>query len=167
MQILKATTSQLCVIQQLAHKIWPSTFKDILSEKQINYMLNQMYNINKLMDDVQKEGVVYLLVHDNLIGEFVGFAAFETNYQNKAKTKLHKLYVLPGCQRKGIGAALINKVQEMAMEYNNFTLSLNVNRNNSAKNFYKKNGFCIVKEENIDIGNGYWMEDYVMEKFLN
>jgi len=44
------------------------------------------------------------------------------------------------------------------------SLQLNVNRNNNAKVFYEKIGFAVIKEEDIDIGNGYLMNDYVMEK---
>jgi len=41
-----------------------------------------------------------------------------------------------------------------------------VNRQNNAKNFYEKLGFVVIKEEDIDIGNGYFMNDYVMEMML-
>jgi ribosomal protein S18 acetylase RimI-like enzyme len=44
------------------------------------------------------------------------------------------------------------------------SLLLNVNRNNPTKGFYEKLGFTVIKEEDIDIGNGYFMNDYVMEK---
>jgi ribosomal protein S18 acetylase RimI-like enzyme len=46
------------------------------------------------------------------------------------------------------------------------TLQLNVNRNNPAKIFYEKLGFAVLNEEDIDIGNGYFMNDYVMQKMI-
>ena len=54
----------------------------------------------------------------------------------------------------------------MALENHSKTLSLNVNRFNSALTFYEKIGFKIIDEVNVDIGNGYFMEDYIMEKQL-
>ncbi|MEI9808163.1 MAG: hypothetical protein WDO16_09960 [Bacteroidota bacterium] len=39
-----------------------------------------------------------------------------------------------------------------------------MNRSNNAKLFYEKIGFIVIREEDIDIGNGYLMNDYVMEK---
>ena len=55
----------------------------------------------------------------------------------------------------------------MVSKTNNIiALTLNVNRFNKAIDFYLKNGFKIIKEENIEIGNGFLMEDYVMEKIL-
>jgi ribosomal protein S18 acetylase RimI-like enzyme len=38
-----------------------------------------------------------------------------------------------------------------------------VNRHNRALHFYEKQGFKIIREEDIDIGSGYFMNDYVME----
>ena len=61
---------------------------------------------------------------------------------------------------------MIDKIGKLALENNSAILLLNVNRFNSALGFYKKIGFEVVDEVNIDIGNGYLMEDYVMEKGL-
>jgi diamine N-acetyltransferase len=47
------------------------------------------------------------------------------------------------------------------------TLLLNVNRDNSAKTFYEKLGFAVLKVEDIDIGNGFFMNDYIMEKKIS
>jgi ribosomal protein S18 acetylase RimI-like enzyme len=73
---------------------------------------------------------------------------------------------LPETQGKGIGKKVIEKIEKLALENHSTALSLNVNRFNSALNFYKKTGFEIINEVNIDIGKGYLMEDYVMTKKL-
>jgi ribosomal protein S18 acetylase RimI-like enzyme len=59
---------------------------------------------------------------------------------------------------------MIDYITEAARKNNQEALLLNVNKNNIAKNFYKKLGFNIVLDEVIDIGQGYVMDDYVMEK---
>ena len=87
-----------------------------------------------------------------------------TGYKNKAVTRIHKIYILPESQGKGIGRLLIDEIQKLAQKNNSVLLSLNVNRFNKALSFYQKTGFEIVAEENIAIGNGYLMEDYKMEK---
>ena len=46
-------------------------------------------------------------------------------------------------------------------------LELQVHRQNKARNFYEKLGFVIIKEKDFDIGNGFFMNDYVMEKVLS
>jgi ribosomal protein S18 acetylase RimI-like enzyme len=71
--------------------------------------------------------------------------------------------VLPSEQGKGLGKLLIDKAIEIAIAQNQKAIFLNVNKYNKARFFYEKLGFTIVKDEVIDIGNGYVMDDYVME----
>jgi len=95
-----------------------------------------------------------------------GFAGFELNYNHQPQTKLHKLYILPGTQGKGIGKRLLDTVEAIAIQAGQNKLLLNVNRYNSAFGFYEKNGFTIQAEIDIAIGNGYFMNDFVLEKKL-
>jgi len=71
--------------------------------------------------------------------------------------------VLPTEQGKGLGKLLIDKAIEIAIAQNQKAIFLNVNKYNKARFFYEKLGFIIVKDEVIEIGNGYVMDDYVME----
>ena len=45
-------------------------------------------------------------------------------------------------------------------------IRLNVNKYNFAIDVYKRLGFVTVADEVNDIGNGYVMDDYVMEKMI-
>ncbi len=159
MNISVATQEQLPIIRDLAFRIWPVTYGHILSKDQFDYMMEMMYSIDSL--EKQIEIKPFLLVNDN--GEFIGFASYEINWDNSRKTKIHKLYVLPEIQGKGIGRMLINHIKEIALKANNNALFLTVNRFNKAKEFYLKQGFHIVAEKQFQIGNGYIMDDYVME----
>jgi len=163
-QITEATNQDYLLIQQIAHQTWPDTFGDILSQEQIAYMLEMMYSIPALTEQIEKQGYTFLLAKDE--DKYLGFAAYELNYQGLAKTKLHKIYILPEAQGKGLGKILINHVAEIAQENRSTVLSLNVNRNNPATYFYEKIGFRKVAEENIPIGKGFYMEDFVMDKSL-
>jgi ribosomal protein S18 acetylase RimI-like enzyme len=80
--------------------------------------------------------------------------------------KLHKIYVQPALQGKSVGKRIIDYILKHIETYKGTALELNVNRNNAAKQFYEKLGFSVVREEDIDIGNGYYMNDYVMRKTL-
>ena len=97
--------------------------------------------------------------------EPVGFASF-SKIKEPGVYKLHKIYVRTDIQGKGLGKALIDAVIEEIQPANATALHLNVNRHNKAKTFYERFGFAILKEEDVDIGNGYFMNDYVMEKKL-
>lgn len=161
MQIFKANKNQLYLIRDLAYAIWPKAYGEILSEAQLDYMLENFYAIPSLEEQMNHHHV-FLLAEEN--GVFYGFASYEINCNNSGKTKLHKIYVMPETQGKGVGKQLLSEIENAAKEEGNQYLFLNVNRYNIAQEFYKKLGFEIVHEEDIDIGNGYLMEDYVMEK---
>lgn len=161
MKIEQLQQDELERVQKIAHLTWPDTFKEILSPEQIDYMLNWMYNLVTLSEQLEMGHHFYILT-DN--GEDVGFIGIQPHYPTKTETKLHKIYILPSCQGKGAGLLLMKKAEEIALTSCTEQLILNVNRYNKATDFYKKIGFEITKEEDIDIGNGYLMEDYVMVK---
>lgn len=162
--IVETTPADYKIIQQLAYKIWPTTYGNILSREQLDFMLGAFYSIETIAKSVNSSGHVFLLVKEN--GKDLGFVSYEHHYKNKPETRIHKIYVLPETQGKGIGKMLLEKVEALAKEKQSKTLSLNVNRFNNALHFYTKNGFQITGEEDIEIGNGYLMEDYMMEKQL-
>lgn len=163
-EIITATEAHLPDINRIAHETWPSTFGAILSEKQINYMLDWMYSIPSLKSQIKDKSHVFLLAKEG--DEYLGYASYELNYNDLSKTKIHKIYLLPLSQGKGVGALLINRIGEIATENGNDTLSLNVNRYNKAIGFYEKMGFNIVGNEDIDIGDGFLMQDFIMDKPL-
>ena len=164
MKISVATKSQLEIVKDLAYKIWPNTYGNIISQAQLDFMLDKFYNLSFLENQLINENQVFLLIEKN--NQYLGFCAYELNCESSNKTKLHKIYVLPETQSKGIGKILLNEVEKIASEYNNEALFLNVNRYNNAQEFYKKQGYLVIKTIDIEIGNGYLMEDFVMEKEL-
>lgn len=162
MQIRPADSSDFSTIQQLAHQIWPVAYASILAPEQLHYMLNLFYSPEALSDQV-KNGQLFFLLEDEK--EAIGFAAIEFNAKPKY-TKLHKLYVLSTLQQKGYGAYLMEFCIQQATAAEQTHLYLNVNRYNSAIDFYTKKGFQITATVDVSIGNGYLMEDYVMTRKL-
>ncbi len=161
-QIRKALPEELPIVREIAHKTWPDTFAGILSPPQIEYMLNMMYDLKTLESQLSEKGQVFLLAEEE--GDFFGFAAYELNYYKGEKAKLHKIYVLPSAQGKGLGKKLIQVVSDQAKARDQKSLLLNVNKfNQPAIDFYAYLGFEEAYREVIDIGNGYVMDDVVME----
>jgi ribosomal protein S18 acetylase RimI-like enzyme len=159
MTIRTATINDLVTIEKLAYEIWPGAYGHILSADQLNYMLQLIYSQTSLQNQLLQQQHNFLIVEWD--GEPVGFA----DYSEYAPGvyKLNKIYVHDSMQGKGVGKALIDHVIKKITAH---TLRLNVNRHNKARNFYEKLGFVVTGEEDIDIGNGYFMNDYVMEKRL-
>ncbi|WP_456312598.1 GNAT family N-acetyltransferase [Pseudomonas shirazensis] len=160
--ISEATLNDLKLIQEIAYKTWPLTYGEILSKEQLDYMLNLIYSDEALTEQYEKKEQLFYLVSNS--ESTLGFIGIEHNYKNGAVTRIHKIYLLPETQGKGIGKIVIEEIVKLALQNNSTALSLNVNRFNNALRFYQKLGFEVTDEVNIDIGNGYLMEDYVMEK---
>lgn len=158
--IRTADQDDITTIGYLAHEIWPVTYKDILAPEQLAYMLQLFYSPQALEQQILKLKHRFIIAEIDL--EEVGFASFSK--VSPAIWKLHKLYVLPGLQGKGIGRALVDMVEEEVRTHNGAHLILNVNKNNKALHFYESLGFAIEKDELIDIGNGFVMDDYVLGK---
>ncbi|MDD3004584.1 GNAT family N-acetyltransferase [Flavobacterium sp.] len=158
-----ANTSHFGVIKELAYQIWPATYKDILTQEQLYYMLELFYNEEALKQNTLHHHQFILIKEHN---KCIGFADYELNYQNEPTTRIHKIYLLPETQGKGYGNLLMQYIENKSIEANNIKLSLNVNRFNKAQFFYKKMGFEIVFEEDVQLDFGYLMEDFRMEKKL-
>ncbi|MCM0060063.1 MAG: GNAT family N-acetyltransferase [Algoriphagus sp.] len=164
MQLRLISKEELFKVQAIAHQTWPFTFGAILSAEQIAYMLNWMYDLALLESQVEK-GHTFLIAE--VQGTAIGFAGFELFYQEGTKAKLHKLYLLPSSHGKGTGKALLQEVANRARTAGQQSLTLNVNKDNQiAIDFYRSQGFVEIYKEVIDIGNGYVMDDAVMELML-
>jgi N-acetylglutamate synthase-like GNAT family acetyltransferase len=159
LSITKATTTDIPLIRQLTFAIWPQTYSSIVSKEQIDFMLEKMYNPTTLQKQIEEEGCTFIIVYDDK--EPVAFASF--NETEPKLWKLNKIYILPSQQGKGTGKFIVNYIVTEIKAKHAKSLQLQVNRQNKAKEFYEKLGFKIIQTADFAIGNGYFMNDYVME----
>ena len=153
--------AQIPLIRKLAYEIWPAAYSSILSAGQLEYMLQLIYSEDALAAQMEEGQQFYIAYQkDNPVG-FVAFSLYNINTY-----KLHKIYVLPQIQGQGAGKQLLHFIINKAKENGASSLILNVNRHNPAFYFYQKTGFKIAEEMDIDIGNGYFMNDYVLRLSL-
>lgn len=162
LSISKATESDFEKIRDIAYKTWPVVYGEILPPEQLDYMLARFYSDEALRENLVHQKHHFIMASD--MGNVLGFASFQHHYSGKNTTHLHKIYVLPEAQGKGVGKLLMLAVLDFAQKNHSDILSLNVNRFNKALDFYKKNGFEIVAETDIELEHGYLMEDYIMER---
>ncbi len=163
--ISPAAVNEMEIIHSLAHSIWPVVYKNMISSAQIDYMLNMMYSQASLVDQVKKEKHEFFIAREH--DEPIAFAAiYPKNKSSNQLFRLDKLYVNSSLHGKGIGKKMIDHIITIIKPIGASVLELNVNRNNKAVTFYKKLGFVITQEVDIDIGGGFFMNDYVMQKNL-
>lgn len=164
MNLREATSADIPLIQGIARATWPVSYADMISPAQIAYMLDLMYGSEALEAQFGPKGHRFLLAEQESTP--VGFAGFEHGYQGTLRTRLHKLYVLPQVQGHGVGTTLLKAVITEARNAGNTAIELNVNKHNRATVFYQRHGFTIERDEVLDIGHGYVMDDHVMVKSL-
>lgn len=164
MTIRAATPDDIAAIRTIAHAAWPVAYGAILSPAQLAYMLERMYSAAALTEQMTGKGHAFLLAEEH--GTAFGFASFSVHHEGRPLTRLHKLYLLPRHKGTGAGKALLEHVARAGRAAGNDTLQLNVNRHNPSVGFYQRQGFTIVREEVLDIGSGYVMDDFVMERTI-
>jgi GNAT superfamily N-acetyltransferase len=106
-----------------------------------------------------KEGATFLLLYQEQTP--IGYASYQS--LQASHFKLHKLYVLPHVQGKGAGRIFLTDLLQRIKELGAHTLELQVNRYNKAVGFYQQMGFTIRETADIEIGNGFYMNDYIMQ----
>lgn len=161
MDIVSGSRNDIQDIARLVRKVWQPTYGHILSLEQSTYMLDTLYDTGTLSRQMDI-GHRFLLLKDGQ--RLLGFAGFELDWQHHAgTTKLHKLYLDTEVQGKGWGKGLLDAAIAYVKEQGQTALVLNVNRENKAFRFYERYGFQVIAEEDIPIGNGYYMNDYVLK----
>ena len=149
--VAAAGNEHLADITALAGIVWRAYYPGIISHEQIDYMLARMYRLEVMREELAK-GISY----DRLLvsGQLRAFASY--GMVAPGEVKLHKLYVHPGCQRRGYGTVLLRHVEQVSSARGAQMLVLAVNKKNKqAISAYKKNGFVIREAIIADIGGGF------------
>jgi len=153
------TTEQIKTVVALADDIWREHYTAIIGEDQVSYMLKHFQSFDTINTEVQKNVSQYYLIDSD--ETVVGYVAIKFQ---KSQLFLSKIYVLSARRNEGIGRKVIKLLRGIASEHALEKISLTVNRNNSHSiAYYKKVGFDITGECCQDIGEGYVMDDFIME----
>jgi diamine N-acetyltransferase len=157
LKLILAGESDIPLISRLAEKIWNQHYPSIIGQAQVDYMLARMYSAAGLQEQLTAKKHVFYLIHSNR--EPVGFIS--VSEERKGEWFLNKFYVDQNVAAKGIGTRTFSNLLELIRPVK---LTLTVNRGNfKSINFYFKVGFRITNMTTIDIGNGFVMDDFVME----
>lgn len=164
LNIRPAGVEDIDAIVKLAHAIWWSHYPGILTDDQIRYMLAWMYSPGQIRQELT-QGIRWELLELSAGDQphAAGFAAYGP--LGGATCKLHKLYLLAEHHGKGLGRQMLHHVIATAQAAGAHAVVLNVNKQNTkAIRAYERAGFVIKEAVCADIGGGYVMDDFVMER---
>ncbi len=163
--ILRRVSSGQDVTQlaMLADEIWHQHFITILSEDQIDYMVDKFQSAPAMTKQMVNEGYEYYFILVD--GEEVGYTGIKNDLY---KLFLSKLYLRKEHRGKGYASAVFEHLKDISRNRNLTSIWLTVNRyNEDTIAVYKKKGFEVIRTQVADIGEGYVMDDYVMELKLS
>lgn len=158
--IRKATLKDCNLIHDLAWEIFPVTYREILTPDQTRFMMEWMYSPDNIAIQIQKQGHVYFILYET--DKPCGYVSVQQEEEDLFH--LQKIYVLPSHQGEGYGELLFHHAVNYIKEIHPApcAMELNVNRNNPAVNFYKRMGMSVDRKGDFPIGEGFYMNDYIM-----
>jgi GNAT superfamily N-acetyltransferase len=149
---------QTAIVESLAREIWTEHYTPIIGGDQVAYMLAHFQSQQAITDQI-RAGAQYFLIEEN--DEFIGYFAVEPKGK---ELLLSKIYVKHARRGKGYGRKAVHFVGKLARERHLARIVLTVNKNNPSVNVYEKLGFKNTGALVQDIGGGFVMDDYKMEK---
>lgn len=152
------TDTQIQELAILANEIWHEHFPVILTEEQIDYMVDKFQSHHALTDQIQHGYEYFQLFLGHRFAGYIGIRAEED------RLFLSKLYLKKDCRGRHLGTRAFEFLIRICKERGLHTIWLTCNKYNShTLDVYRHLGFETVRSEVTDIGNGYVMDDYIME----
>ena len=147
------------ILEKLASEIWNEYWTIILSQSQIDYMLDKFQSYNAIKNQIENERYIYNILEYN--EKFLGYFGVSIKEEYLF---LSKLYIKKDFRGLGYGKIAFNKIKQIALKNNKKSIRLTVNKNNlNTIKAYEKWGFRTIDSVVTDIGNNFVMDDYIME----
>ena len=144
----------------MAHEVWNEHYVPLIGQAQVDYMVAKFQSAEAMQGQIDS-GYEYFQIQ--LSGRSLGYAAIRHDAAD-TRVFISKLYVLAAHRKSGAGRQTLELLERMARERGATRLSLTVNKGNPSVRAYERLGFKIVDAMVMDIGGGYVMDDYKMEK---
>ena len=154
-----STPNQIESVESLAREIWTEHYIPLIGKEQVDYMLDRFQSKRAISEQI-KTGFLYFLIRES--GKFIGYIGVQPKAD---ELFLSKLYVKSSKRRKGCGNKAVQFIEKLVKEKGLSKVVLTVNKNNvNSIKAYEKFGFRKVASIIQDIGGGFVMDDYRMEK---
>lgn len=161
MQLIPVTDEQrIRLVAEIADRVWHEHYARILEKPQIDYMVEKFQSADSIAQQIREQGYRYYLMQDG--GGFAGYTAVQVG---DGRLFLSKLYIDAACRGRGYARQTLCFLEERCRENGLETIWLTVNRHNAGSiAAYEKMGFVKIREQAADIGGGFVMDDFIMEK---
>ncbi|GAA0134475.1 hypothetical protein YSY43_13150 [Paenibacillus sp. YSY-4.3] len=157
------TEQEIASLADLASDIWHEYFVVIIPNEQIDYMVEKFQSFPALTDQITNQGYEYYFMTAE--GDPIGYLGVK---QEENKLFLSKFYLQKEHRGKGYGSQAMELLVDICRNRNLGAIWLTVNRHNASTiAVYERKGFKTIRTQVADIGNGFVMDDYVMEKELD
>ncbi|UII27359.1 GNAT family N-acetyltransferase [Fulvivirga maritima] len=151
---------QLNNVEKLATQIWHEHYTPLIGKEQVEYMLNKFQSVAAMQEQL-KQGYLYFLILNN--NTPCGYLSVQPR-DNNQELFLSKIYVSGDFRGKGIGKKLMQHAISIAKSLPAQKIRLTVNKDNAGSiAAYHKMGFTTTDMVKTDIGNGFYMDDYILE----
>lgn len=156
------TDTDINKLADLAYGIWHEYWPCLLTDEQIDYMVDKFQSFNAIKNQITNDNYIYNIIENN--NQKAGYFGISTKYEYMF---LSKLYIKKEFRRQKLGQAAFLYIIELAKKYNKPKIRLTVNKyNTNTINAYKKWGFYVIDSVVTDIGQGFVMDDYIMEYLI-
>lgn len=149
-------------VAALANEIWHEYYVPLIGAEQVEYMVAKFQSAAVMQEQIERGDEYFSITR---AGQLLGYIAVRANLAERALF-ISKLYLQRGERGAGSGRRALQFIEQLARQRNLELLWLTVNKRNPAVQAYQKWGFAIAESLCIDIGAGFVMDDYRMEKRL-
>ena len=160
LSLVPVPKTEIPVLAALADAIWHEYFPCILTEEQIDYMVDRFQSEHAMREQVSDHGYRYYFIESD--GMVIGYTGIVPEGD---RLFISKVYLKKEHRGKGLGTQALKSIFSICEDEGFKSAYLTVNKGNQkAITAYERNGFRTVRSQVTDIGKGFVMDDYVMEK---
>lgn len=142
----------------LAAQIWREAYADIVSSDQIGYMLDRFQSFKPISEFIEDGGLYFIFKNGIRDIGYMGACP------EQDRMFLSKIYIANGYRGLGFSHAAIDFLKDISLRNGLHTIYLTVKRDNEkAVRTYQSLGFVVKESIDKPIGDGFEMNDYVME----
>lgn len=172
------TQEELELLAELSDEIWHEYWPAIIGPEQTDYMVEKFQSLDAIKAGIAEQGYRYWFICDNaeadacaanlrtqrgVVGYTGGYTESETN-----RFFVSKIYLLSTQRGKGLCSKTIAFYEQLCRNEDLRAMYLTVNKHNELGiRAYKGKGFETIDAVETDIGNGFVMDDYIMEKTVS